>query len=116
MKKTLQQRLFNYLKARPYEKVAKGKLADLARQNGGYTGETVGRRMRVFAEVSEYGMSFNSTPEHHRALELLGGAKIKVEHRGKNHCFYWYEPTTKTIEHVEVVDGRAVISYKEVSV
>ncbi len=118
-KKSLQHRLVRYLSNRPFVKVAKGQLEVLAKQKGGYTGETVGRRLRILAEVSERGVTPNTptTREQEKAVELLDGAKIKVEHRNKNHCFYWYEPSkTKVQRKIEYTENGVREIVEEVAV
>lgn len=119
MKKlSLQARLVRYLQARPYHKVAKGRLEELAKQKMGVTGETVGRRLRVLHEASGMTRSLAeyTSSEHAKALELLSGGKINVEHRDKQHCWYWYEPpATQRVRAVKVIDGRAVEIYEEIT-
>ncbi len=118
MKKSLQERLVIYLKARPNEKVAKGKLEELAKQKMGVIGETVGRRLRVLAEASEMSKSLAeyTSSEHKRAKELLGDNKIMVEHRNKNHCWYWYQPVGPQIERRVIIEnGVAKEVYEEVT-
>ena len=110
MSKTLQERLAIYLKDRPYQKIAKGHLCDLARANMGVTGETVGRRLRAFAEASDLTNEECEEKgiEHVQAKELLAGGRIEVEHRDKNHCWYWYvPPATRQVRRVVLEDGRA---------
>ncbi len=91
---SLQERLVRYLKARPGQWTAKGTIADLARDKMGVTGESVGRRLRILHEAS--GMSAliasRTSPEHVRALELLEGGAVLVDHREKNHAHYCYQP------------------------
>lgn len=93
---SLQARLIRYLKNNEGKKFAKGELADLARQKGGYTGETTGRRLRIMHEASTVGPNPQSPcyDEQLKALELLDGAVIQCERRNKNHCFYWCESGT----------------------
>lgn len=104
---SLQERLVKYLASHPSEWIAKGKLADLAREKMGVTGESVGRRLRVLAEVT--GMSpllvARTTPEHVRALELLQGATVEVEHREKNHAWYRFVGPKRRVERRMVVEG-----------
>jgi hypothetical protein len=107
MSKTLQERLAAYLMSRPNQKIAKGHLCDLARAKMGVTGETVGRRLRAFAEASDLTDEEceDKGIEHVQAKELMQGGQIKVEHRDKNHGWYWYEPPkTKTVRRI-VIDG-----------
>lgn len=107
---SLQERLVRYLTAHPGEWFAKGTIADLAREKMGVTGESVGRRLRVLAEVN--GMTpfvaSRTSPEHVRALELLQGGTVEVEHREKRHAWYRYmPPKTRTIREIRIVDGVA---------
>lgn len=115
-KLSLQERLVRYLRKNPYKKFAKGELCDLARDKMGVTGETVGRRLRVLAEVKGMNplLASRTSQEHVKALELLDGGTIEVEHRDKNHCWYWYvPPLQKKVRKVKIVDGRAV-EYEEI--
>jgi hypothetical protein len=107
---SLQERLVKYFANHPGEWIAKGKLADLAREKMGVTGESVGRRLRVLAEVK--GMSpllaSRTSPEHVRALELLQGGTVEVEHREKNHAWYRYNPpATRQVRRVVIEGGVA---------
>lgn len=104
---SLQERLVRYLSKHPNEWIAKGKLADLAREKMGVTGESVGRRCRVLAEVKDMSplLASRTSPEHVRALELLQGATVEVEHREKNHAWYRYAPTTTRTERRVVMEG-----------
>jgi hypothetical protein len=116
MKPTLQERLAKYLKARPGERIAKGLLEDLARQHMGYTAETVGRRLRVLHEATCVAEASTKTSEHDSAFRLAEGGKFLVEHRDKNHCFYWYEPAqSRVVREVKVVDGVAREVYTTVT-
>lgn len=115
MKSGLQKRLVEYLRKYPNRRFAKGYLADLARAKMGVTGETVGRRLRVLAEVSQWGYRPTDTPEHRTAHELLGDDKIMVEQIG-GHSHYWYEPSKKkTVRRVQIIDGVAHEIYEEVT-
>ena len=107
---SLQERLVKYLANNPGKWIAKGKLADKAREKMGVTGESVGRRLRVLAEVT--GMSpllaARTSPEHVRAIELLQGAIVEVEHREKQHSWYRYVGAkTRTERRVVMEGGRA---------
>lgn len=107
---SLQERLIKYLASHPNEWTAKGKLADLARAKMGVTGESVGWRLRVLAEVTGMSplMASRTSPEHVRALELLRGATVEVEHREKNHAWYRYmQPSVRTERRVVVEGGVA---------
>lgn len=104
---SLQERLVKYFANHPGEWIAKGKLADKAREKMGVTGESVGRRLRVLAEVT--GMSpllaARTSPEHVRAIELLQGAVVEVEHREKNHAWYRYMGAKTRVERRMVLEG-----------
>lgn len=107
---SLQERLVHYLAKYPGQWTAKGHLADLAREKMGVTGESVGRRLRVLAEVK--GMSpllaSRTSPEHVRALELLQGGTVEVERREKNHAWYRYNPpATRQVRRVVIEGGVA---------
>lgn len=111
-----QFRLARYLKARPFEKVAKGTLEDLARITMKTRGETVGRRLRILHEATsgKEGAERKSL-EHIEAFKLAEGGKFCVENRDKNHAWYWYEPpATRQVRRVEVVDGVAKEVYETV--
>lgn len=104
---SLQERLVRYLEKNPGVRIAKAKIADLAREKMGVTGETVGRRLRVLVEVSDWPHAQTDTPEHTRARELLAGAKIERE-LVNGHAHYTYRPTaTKTVRRVVVEGGVA---------
>lgn len=93
---SLQARLIKYLAARPGLKVSKGALCDLARATpDGYTGENTGRRLRYLESCYRVEGTPKEEPEHIKARELLEGAVIKVEHRKRNHDWYWLEPAVK---------------------
>jgi hypothetical protein len=105
---SLQERLVQYLKKHPGTTFPKAELADLARERMGVTGESVGRRLRVLAEVSQWGYRPTvDTPEHERAAALLAGGKV-IKTEVKGHAHYTYqEPATKTVRRVVIEDGRA---------
>lgn len=104
---SLQERLVRYFEKRPGEKIAKGTVADLAREKMGVTGETVGRRLRVLVEVSQWPHALSDTPEHTRARELLAGAKLERE-LVNGHAHYIYRPGgEKTVRRVVVEGGVA---------
>ena len=107
---SLQERLVKYLANHPGEWIAKGTIADKAREKMGVTGESVGRRLRVLAEVT--GMSSllaaRTSPEHVRAIELLQGATVEVEHREKNHAWYRYVGAKTRTERTVVMEGGVV--------
>lgn len=108
MKDSAQYRLAKYLMKRPFEKVAKGTLEDLARQHLGVTGETCGRRLRILHEATCVHEARRKTAEHQEAFKLAEGGKFQVENRDKNHCWYWYEPPAiKTVREVVVEGGVA---------
>ena len=95
MKKSLKDRLLRYLQNRPGIWIPKGKLADLARAKTGATGEYTGRTLRLLAEDG-----------------ILEVRYIK-------HCAqYRYVKGTLTQKEqvVEIKDGHAIISYKDVPV
>lgn len=104
---SLQERLVRYLEKHPGEQIAKAKIADLAREKIGVTGETVGRRLRILVEVSQWPHALSDTPEHTRARELLGGSKIARE-LISGHAHYTYCPGgEKTVRRVVVEGGVA---------
>jgi len=104
---TLQQRLARYLMARPHQKIAKGNLCDLARAKMGVTGESCGRRLRILAEVSQWGYRPTDSPEHRTAHELLEGGKVEVT-QIEGHSHYWYvPPATRQVRRVVVEGGVA---------
>lgn len=103
---SVQERIARYLKNRPHEKIAKGTIADIAREKMGVTGETVGRRLRVLHEASTMTIEECPTDEHIKALELLEGGTLEVEYREKQHTWYWYvPPTTKRVRKVRFIGG-----------
>lgn len=107
MKNSLQSRLVKYLEKNPGTRIAKAKIADLAREKMGVTGETVGRRLRVLVEVSQWPHALSDTPEHTRARELLGDAKLERELVG-GHCHYIYQPSAQqTVRRVVIENGVA---------
>jgi hypothetical protein len=115
---SLQERLVKYFTNHPGEWVAKGKLADLAREKMGVTGESVGRRLRVLAEVKDMHplIASRTSPEHVRALELLQGGTVEVERREKNHAWYRYNPpATRQVRRVVIEGGVAREVYETVS-
>ena len=116
MKKSLQDRLANYLIARPFTKVAKGELEDRAKEKMGVTGETVGRRLRVLHEATNALEGGQKSQEHAKAVKLAKGGKFLVEYRGKNHCWYWYQPPSEVVERrTVIVDGVAKEVYQSIN-
>lgn len=113
---SLQERLVRYFKNHPHQSIAKGTLCDLAREKMGVTGETVGRRLRVLAEVSdpETPEDLTKTEEHENAVKLLDGGKVSVHHEGiHNHAYYTYTPpATRRVRTVKIVDGVAKEIYE----
>ena len=95
MRLSLRERLLRYLQKNEGVWIPKGKLADLARAHTKATGENTGRRLR----------------------ELTEEGKIEVKHV-KNHSHYRYVKGTlkKTVQEVEIIEGKAIIRYKEISV
>jgi hypothetical protein len=115
MARSLQERLVAYLKARPNQRIAKAAICDLAREKMGVTGETVGRRLRVLAEVSQWGYRPIDTPEHRTGHELLEGGKVNVI-KVDGHAHYWYEPAaTHRERRVRIVDGVAQEYYETIT-
>lgn len=112
-----QFRLARYLKARPFEKVAKGTLEDLARITMKTRGETVGRRLRILHEAtSGRDGAERKSLEHIEAFKLAEGGRFCVENRDKNHAWYWYEPpATRQVRRVRMENGRAVEYYETVT-
>jgi plasmid stabilization system protein ParE len=107
MKPTLQERLVRYLAKNPTVEFPKATLCDLAREKMGVTGESVGRRLRVLVEVSDWPHSLTDTPEHTRARELLQGGKVRRKLVNGN-AVYWYEPpASKTVRRVVIEGGVA---------
>lgn len=115
---SIQERLVRYLKNRPGVWVAKGTMEDLAREKAGVIGETVGRRLRILAEVTGWTkqLAERTSPEHVRALELLEGGVVEVEHREKNHAWYRYQPpANRVVRKVRFEGDRAIEYYETVS-
>jgi hypothetical protein len=82
----------------------------------GVTGETVGRRLRVLAEVSQWGYRPTDSPEHRTANELLAGGKVTVK-QVDGHSHYTYQPAaTKTVRRVVIEDGVAREIIEEITV
>lgn len=74
------------------------------------TGESVGRRLRILAEVKDMSslIASRTSPEHVRAIELLAGAVVEVDYREKNHAWYRYSPpATRQVRRVVVEEGVA---------
>lgn len=101
---SLQARLVRYLAKNPNTRIAKATIADLAREKMGVTGETVGRRLRVLVEVSQWPHALSDTPEHTRARELLAGAKVERE-LVNGHAHYTYRPGGEKMVRRVVVEG-----------
>jgi len=104
---SLQQRLVRFLQAHPGTWYAKGELARMAHEKMGVTEESVGRRLRVLAEVKGMhpNVAANTSPEHEKAIELLDGGVVDVTRREKNHCWYRYiPPATRQVRMVVVGD------------
>lgn len=115
---SLQERLVRYLKAHQGEWHAKGELARMAHEKMGVTGESVGRRLRVLAEVKDmhHHIASRTSPEHEKALELLDGGVVEVTRREKNHAWYRYNPpATKRVREWIEVDGRMQEIIKTIS-
>jgi len=104
---SLQERLVKYLAKNPNISIAKATIADLARDKMGVTGETVGRRLRILVEVSQWPHALTDTPEHTRARELLAGAKIERE-LVNGHAHYKFCPSgNRTVRRVVLEGGVA---------
>lgn len=115
---SLQERLIRYLKAQPHKRIAKGTLCDLAREKMGVTGESVGRRLRVFHEASHMTMEECEERgiEHKQAKELLEGGTLEVEYREQNHAFYYYvPPATRKVWRVRIEGDRAIGYYETIT-
>jgi len=116
---SLQERLVRYFQNHPHQPIAKGTLCDLAREKMGVTGETVGRRLRVLAEVStpENPEDLTKTDEHETAVKLLDGGKVTVTYDGRHtHAFYTYTPPAqRQVRRVRIENGRAVEYYELIS-
>lgn len=108
MKPTLQQRLVQFFEKNPGVQFAKADICRKAEQAMGVTGESVGRRLRVLHEVSEWPHTLSDTPEHTSARELLGGAKIERELINGNAHYTYTPPATKRIRRIKFEDGRAI--------
>jgi hypothetical protein len=90
---SLQARLIKYLAKYPNQKFSKGALCDLARNSDlKATGEHTGRRLRYLESCYEVEGTSKDIPETQKARQLLKGAIVKVEHRERNHDWYWLEP------------------------
>ena len=117
---SLQERLVRYFQKRPHQAIAKGFLCDLARDATRATGESVGRRLRVLAEVSdpETPDDLTKTDEHEQAVKLLAGGKITVTYDGPHtHAYYTYTPPTeRLVRKVRIEGDRAIEYYEKVSV
>lgn len=116
-KPPLQKWIIERFRQHPNEWIAKERVAESAKKHLGRTGETVGRRLRIMAEASQYGANPQSPcyEEQLKALERLQGAKVEVKGQ-KKHCHYRYLPTTRTIQDIVVKDGVAYQVNREVSV
>lgn len=113
MKHSCQYRLARYLMKRPFEKVAKGTLEDLAREHLGVTGETTGRRLRILHEATCVHEAQQKSLEHAEAFMLSEGGKFMVEYGAKNACWYWYEPpATRQVRRVVIEGGVAKEVYQ----
>lgn len=113
---SVQERLARYLINHPFQKIAKGELADLARARMGVTGETVGRRLRVLHEASSMTIDECPSDEHIKALSLLGGGTVEVEYREKQHAWYWYEPPkTRMVRKVRIIGVTAHEYYESIT-
>jgi hypothetical protein len=113
---SLQERLVRYFQNHPHQPIAKGTLCDLAREKMGVTGETVGRRLRVLAEVSnpETPDDLTKTDEHEQAVKLLDGGKITVTYDGPHtHAYYTYTPPTERKVWKVRFEGDRAIQYYE---
>lgn len=114
---SLQERLVKYFQNHPGKAIAKGKLCDLAHAAMGVTGESVGRRLRVLAEVSdpESPEDLEKTEEHVSAVKLLAGGKVTVSYDGPHtHAFYTYHPPTERRVWKVRIEGDRAIGYYEI--
>ena len=113
---SVQERLARYLIKNALQKIAKGALADLAREKMGVTGETVGRRLRILHEASFMSIDECPSDEHIKALSLLEGGVVQVEYREKQHAWYWYEPPkTKMVRKVRIIGMTAHEYYETIN-
>jgi hypothetical protein len=115
---SLQERLVLFLRKNPGTWYAKGELARMAYDKMGVTGESVGRRLRVLAEVKDMhpNVAANTSPEHEKALQLLDGGVVEVKYGEKNHAWYRYiPPATRQVRRMEMVDGVMKEIYENVA-
>lgn len=91
MKKTLRQRLYAYLKARPGVFISGGELERIASNATSYKPSTISRRLRELAEDG-----------------------LIARNEEKRTVFYAYQPQKRTIREVVVREGRAVEVIREV--
>jgi hypothetical protein len=107
---SLQERLVLFLRKNPGTWYAKGELARMAYDKMGVTGESVGRRLRILAEVKDMHplIASRTSPEHEKAIQLLDGGVVDVTHRERNHAWYRYTPpATRMVRRMVVEDGVA---------
>lgn len=105
---TLQERLVRYFRKHPGQRFAKSYLIDLAVAKMKVSPESVGRRLRVLAEVSEWGYRPNiDSPEHETGAKLLDGGKLEAERIGGLVHYRYQPPRTRKYKRVEVIDGIA---------
>lgn len=116
MKPTLQARLVSYLQNNPHQRFAKDYLINLATSKMKVSAESVGRRLRVLAEVSKWGYRVNvDSPEHESGHKLLAGGKLNAE-RINGYTHYTYQPpATRQVRRVVVEGGVAREVYETVN-
>ena len=91
-----------------HQRFAKDYLITLATAKMKVSAESVGRRLRVLAEVSQWGYRPNvDSPEHESGHKLLAGGKLHAE-RINGYTHYTYQPpATKQVRRVVVEGGVA---------
>jgi len=113
--KTLQKRLVRYFEKHPHQRFAKSHIINVATAKMKVSPESVGRRLRVLAEVSEWGYRPNvDSPEHESGHKLLDGGKLIAERIG-GLVHYTYEPSkVKKVRRVVIEDGVAREIYETI--
>lgn len=107
MKQTLQERLVRYFEKHPGEEMLGAEICRKASEAMKVTGGSVERRLRILAEVGEWPLTINDTPEHTRARELLAGGKVtRRKINGLVH-FTYTPPAVRQVRRVIVENGVA---------
>lgn len=106
--------MVRYFERNPNTRFSKSHIINVATAKMKVSPESVGRRLRVLAEVSEWGYRPNvDTPEHESGHKLLDGGKVIAERIGGYVHYTYQPPKTRKQRVVDFVGNKAVERWVE---